>query len=299
MARLPPSARGDASAATQAGPVPADPVSAVELPSRLVFSLLQGAARLAARVHMPLGRLTDLLRTAYFHELRRRHPRDLAAIADKLGVSLRTAGTLNRALREPFYAPENRVEPVREVIAALQLGVRTPAELAARLDLEPAEVRRILTHLVEVGWASVDGEGRAALITEFRNHVADDLERRVDGVNHQMDVVARSVWARFVSERADAAGRTWSFTARPEDVEAAAGRVLAALRAEAIALEEAAMAAGGGRRYGLTVALAPELPLAELPTGGDPARSDEPDAAAPAAVSTSPQRPAAPSEEAP
>lgn len=231
---------------------------AVELPARLVFSLLQAAVRLAARVHMPLDRITDLLRTAYFLEHRRKHPRDLQVIADKLGVSLRTAGSLNKQLKEPFFAPETEVEPIRIITGAL-LGAPSSIEgLAAITQLDIVEVRRAIKHLQELGWVDVDEHEVARLAGTLRSFVTEDLQRRVDGVNHQLAIIADSVWARFARGEDDTAGaRSWSFAARPEDVEAAMERTFKALRAEAVEMEEAALEQGGGARYGITVAFAP------------------------------------------
>lgn len=229
-----------------------------ELPSRLVFSLLQAAVRVAARVHMPLDRITELLRTAYFVEYRRRHPRDLDAVAEKLGVSLRTAGTLNRSLKGDFFAPETRVEPLRLITGALLGQPRTADELEALTGLELAEVKRAIRHLEEVEWATVNEQQQVVLSGRFRSYLNDDRQARVDGINHQMAIVADSVWGRFIRRNDQtAAARTWAFAARPEDVEALISRLLPELRAQAIAMEEGALAEGTRVRYGLTVAVAP------------------------------------------
>lgn len=230
---------------------------AVELPSRLVFSLLQAAVRVAARVRIPLKRLQDLLRTAYFLEYRRRHPRDLSTVAEKLGVSLRTAGTLNRSLRDAFFSPETRVEPVRQITGAVLRSPRTEDDLVALTGLDPAEVRRTLKHLQEVGWVAEE-DGRFRIDTSLRNFVTDDMLRRVDGVNHQLSVIADSVWARFVRKEEQTAGaRTWSFAAREEDVAEAMEATIQMLRAKAIDMEETALEEGVTRRFAITVAFTP------------------------------------------
>lgn len=231
---------------------------AVELPARLVYALLKGAVRVAARVHLPLRTLQDLLRTAYFAEYRRRHPRDLSTVAERLGVSLRTAGSLNRQLREPFFAPETRVEPVRQVTAALLCGALSAEQIEGETGLDAGEVTRVLAHLSEIGWVRQRADGRFGIAASLRVHGNEDLDQRLDAVSHQTTVVADSVWARFArDEQAAAVGRSWTFAARPEDVPAVVARVIATLREEATELEDAAMSAGGGARFGLTVAIAP------------------------------------------
>jgi hypothetical protein len=232
--------------------------AAVELPARLVFSLLTAAVRIAARVEMPLGRLTDLLRTAYFLEHRRRHPRDLAAIAQKLGVSLRTAGTLNRTLRDDFFDAETEVEPIRQVTLALLGHPRSPDALLAETGLDPDALARALDRLRELRWIEDEGEQDLKLAGSFRSFLDTDLDRRIDGVNHQLGVIANSVWFRFAQEGSPrAGGRSWTFAAREEDVAAAMERVFGQLRQEAIRMEDDALREGASTRYGITVAFAP------------------------------------------
>lgn len=236
------------------------PEDAVALPARLVFSLLQAAVRIAARVHMPLKQLQDLVRTAYFLEHRRRHPRDLASVADKLDVSLRTAGSLNARLREAFFTPEREVEPIRAVTTALLAGPLSRAALSEETGLDDADLDRAVTHLAELGWIASDGAGSTWHISRtLRSWVAEDLEARVDGINHQLGIIAEGVWTRFVRHGdAPAAARTWTFAVREQDLPGLVDRVVHVLRAEAVAAEEIALAEdGGGRRVGLTVAIAP------------------------------------------
>jgi hypothetical protein len=219
---------------------------------------LTAAVRIAARVEMPLGRITSLLRTAYFMEYRRRFPRDLAIISEKLDVSIRTAGTLNRQLKDDFFAPETRVEPLRQVTAALLVGVETIEDLMAQTNLEEPEVRRTVNQLVQVGWAKMSDSGALSLEGTLRSFVTEDVQRRVDGVNHQMAIIADSVWETFVAEDRETAGaRSWSFAARPEALAAAMARMFETLRLEAIALEEDALDSGIHDRFGITVAVSP------------------------------------------
>ncbi len=232
--------------------------AAVELPSRLVFSLLQAAVRVAARVHFPLNRMQDLLRTAYFLEYRRRHPRDLATVAEKLGVSLRTAGTLNRSLKDAFFSPETQVEPIRLIMEALVREPRTVEQLEAITGLDRADVERALKHLTEVDWVHAEDATHYTYTGTLRSYVTEDLQKRVHGVNHQLSMIADSVWARFVKGDDQTAGaRSWSFAARPGDVADALGRTFDQLRSEAIELANAGVEQEDARRFGITVAFAP------------------------------------------
>lgn len=238
------------------------PDAVVELSARLLFSFLRGAARLAARFHMPLPRLVELAQLAYFEELRRRSPRDLAAVADELGVSLRTAGTLNKKLKGDFLAPELEVEPLRALTDVLLDGPRLRSQLLAGLsDEDQPRLLRSLQLLTDNGWLEVDGDEedpRYALQTELRSFVSDDLDRRIDGLNHQLDILVASVRQRFVAGNDETArARSWFFAARDDDVPEFIERTVRELRHGAIDLEESALTDGSYRRYGVTVAITP------------------------------------------
>lgn len=230
----------------------------VELSSRLVYSLLKAAVRVAAGFGMPLQRLTQLAQTAYFEELRRTNPRDLQAVADQLGVSVRTAGTIHRRLKGAFFAPENEVAPLRAVTGALLSGARTQAELATATDLDDDALRRALRLLGEHGWVEREGP-RFRVATGIRSFVTDETMRRVDGLNNQMDVLAGSVWARFVDPKPGAGARTWVFAARPQDFEQLMADTVHRMRHDAVDLEERALPGPGWVRFGVTVAFAPVL----------------------------------------
>ena len=232
----------------------------VGLSGRLLFSLLRGAARLAARFHLPLDRFTELAQLAYFQEHRKRSPRDLSAVADELGVSLRTAGTLNKKLKGDFLAPELEVEPLRALTDVLLDGPRTRQELTDHLDDEDAaRISRALELLIDNGWLEVTGDDeRYALQTELRSFVSDDIDRRIDGLNHQLDILVSSVRERFIAGNDQTArARSWFFAAREEDVPKFIEQTVRELRHGAIDLEESALTSGDYRRFGVTVAITP------------------------------------------
>ncbi len=225
--------------------------------SRIVFSLLRAAVRVAAGFGMPLTRVVQLTQLAYFAELRRDRPRDLAGIAEQLGVSLRTAGTLNRKLRTGFFAPENEVEPMRTVTAALLGSDLRLDELVHATGLDEPTLARATRLLVEHGWVQDDG-GVLRMRRGVRSFVAPDASRRIDGLNNQMDVLASSVRHRFAAEPAPtAAGRSWVFAAQRADFTGFVDETVAHMRHRAVDLEEAALRRGTLERYGVTIAFAP------------------------------------------
>lgn len=239
---------------------PKKSASLVELSSRLVFSLLKPAVRTAARFGMPVDRLVELSKLAYFEELRAKAPRDLDSVAKGLGVSYRTAVNFNRAVRGDFFRPEKEVEPLRRICGALVDGPRSAARLAETLGDEVSEdqLRRGLHLLVENGWL-VEEDGVYRLAETLRSYVSDDLERRVDGLNNLLEVLADTVWQRFVERNASTAmARTWVFAARPEQIIEYVESTVRRVRHEVVDLEEAALREGGlSDRYGVTLAFTP------------------------------------------
>lgn len=236
-----------------------DTGTGLSLIGRLVFSLLRAAVRVAARAELPLTQVQELLRTAYFAEYRRRHPRDLATVAGKLGVSLRTAGTLNRQLRDPAFTAETHEAPTRSITGRLAEGPASLDTLVADCALDPDEAPALVDRLVQMSWVHLQDDGTYALTGHLRVFVDEDHHRRVDAVGHQLEIVADAVWARFVKlDEATAGARSWAFVAQPEEVAAALQRTTAHLRAEAVAMETAALASEGPRhRYAITVAFSP------------------------------------------
>jgi DNA-binding transcriptional ArsR family regulator len=247
-----------ASERTTGGTDPAPEVRAVaQLSSRLVYSLLKAAVRVAARSRLPMAELVDLVQLAYFEEVRRHHPRELGVVADALGLSLRSVGTLNRRLKRAFFAAEQAVQPARRITSLLLDGPRSAAELERQAsELEPSQVRRALDLLRQEGWVERSGR-RFSLRTRLRSFVDEELSRRIDALNNQMEIIASSVWARFLDRSEGASGRTWVFAARPADIQAFIAETIRTLRHGAIDLEEAALAEGAFARYGVTVAFSP------------------------------------------
>ncbi len=231
----------------------------VELTSRLIYSLLKGGVRLGVRAGLPMERMVGLLELAYFEEHRRRHPKNLDAVAEELGVSLRTVTTLNKRFKEEFFKPENEVEPLRQVMAALDQGTMTLSELKETLpSMSSRELGRTLKRLESYTWVRKSKDGYAAN-KRLRSYVDETLPRAIDGVNHQVRTIADAVWERFVMGEGDrAAGRSWSFMAVPDQVHAFLKQTLVELRQKAVELEEEAMDDPCRARHHLTIAVAPE-----------------------------------------
>lgn len=232
-----------------------------ELPSRLVYSVLKPAVRLAARFNLTMSRVTELVQLAYFEELRRTHPQHLKDVARSLGVSLRTAASLSQRFKADFFRPETDVEPQRR-ITELLLGRSLQAEeIRAELaDLSAEDVQRALDALVARNWVARDADGTHSVDVRLRSFVDADMSRRVDALNNQMAVLTDAVWARFVRGDEHAVARTWVFAADPAAVLELMQFTIQQLRHGVVDLEEAASAQDVHRMHGITIALAPVEP---------------------------------------
>ena len=232
--------------------------SAAASSSRLVASLLRLAVGVAVKCRMPMKQLTKLVQVTYYMELKKRSGKSLQEIADLLGVSLRTVGVLSAASKKEMYAPEKQVEPMRRINALLQRGPMSRDELVDHLeDLEEEEIDRALHFLQSLEWVQQRG-ARFQLAEVLRSFVDEDVTRRMDALNHQMDVTAAGVWTGFMLGNHDAKARTWSLSAIPEDFSAFAEKAVSYLRHSAVDLEEAATEnPGQAKRYGITLMIAP------------------------------------------
>ena len=227
-----------------------------DLASRLVYSLLKSAAKVAARADLPMGEMLDLAQLAYFEEMRRHHPRELSTIAERLGLSARTVSTLNRRLKQAFFAAETEVQPVRRVASILLDGTKTLAELKrAAPELGDRSVKSALDFLKAKEWVQLENR-RYTLSSRLRSYIDESVTRRIDGLNNQMEILASSVWRRFIEKEDTAIGRSWVFAARPEDIRPLLEETVRSLRHSAIDLEEVAIGTENFSRYGITIAFA-------------------------------------------
>jgi hypothetical protein len=239
-------------------------LSALELQQRLVFSLLKPAVRLCRRFRLPLKQFEALCRLAYFEELRRKGEMTHAEMARVFGTSLRTIGHLERQYRGNFFTPEDEEERRRRVEAVLRDGPATAAAIAAALREPAEEVEPLLQSLRAAGRVLADG-GTWRLDPAFRSLVRADFDARVDGLNHQLEVVVEALRCRFLGGDGPSVARTLSFVGRPEDVERFCRELVRVLRDGCGEAEEAALAEGAAdrREFAVTLALAPARPEGE------------------------------------
>lgn len=240
---------------------PNPPASVIELQRRLVFSLLRPAVRLCRCFGLPLKQLEELARLAYYEELKQEPAATQAELARLLDLSLRTIGNLERQHRGDFLAPAHALALTRQAEEALDQGPLTAAEVAERVpDLSPADAARVLAGLTGAGRARrlPDTEPpRFELNRSFVSLYRNELQARIDGLDHQLEVVVNAVRARFLEEGRPSAARTLSFVASAEGMTRLIDELIRLLRERCSDTEEEALRAGAYERYGVTLAVAP------------------------------------------
>jgi hypothetical protein len=237
--------------------------------NRLVYSLLKPAVSMAARFHVPMRTLSELLRLGYFEALRRQGLSQ-ATIGDRLGQTARHMRTLASKLKGDFFTAEREVGLVRE--AENEVARTSPSLRALHQSLHawPAEqVDGAVATLVAEGRV-VREKGRLRIAPRYLVLSSDKFHHRIDALNHFLDGVTRAIEQRLLFEERDQAMvKTISFVARPAKLEELLRSLEANLRREIAQLEEDAQFEGEGKRYVLGVFAAKDEPEA-LPSSSAP-----------------------------
>ncbi|MEO1267006.1 MAG: hypothetical protein AAFX99_02845 [Myxococcota bacterium] len=240
-----------------------DPPTWSELQRRLAFTLLRPAMRLCRLFRLPLSTVEELCRMAYFEEVRFGGHHSQAETALLMDRSLRTIGNLERQYRSDFLAPESELSFEREVEEMFSSGPLTVDHLAEELPhLDRVDLERLVGSLVNMGRLLEEGdpdgdETRYALNRDFVSLMRDALDAQLDGLGHQLGVIAQAVLSRFVAPERAAMARTLSFVALPEDMEALGDDMVFYLRGKCIKAEEKALKVRAFKRFAVTFAMAP------------------------------------------
>ncbi len=226
---------------------------------RLVYSLLKPVVRAAARFHVPMRTLAELLRLSYFEHLRHEGLTQAAA-GRRLGQTDRHMRSLARKLRSDFFAAERDVGLVREVEDAIAAARPHPEQLAARFPgATEAEIEHAVQRLRAEGRAELAADGRLQAPARYHVLASDQFHHRIDALNHFLDGVYSAVLHRLVfDEREGVMIKTITFCALPESLQAFLTRFEGELRREIATLEEEAEFAGRtDARFSLGLAIAP------------------------------------------
>ncbi|MEO1271243.1 MAG: hypothetical protein AAFX99_24390 [Myxococcota bacterium] len=106
-----------------------------ETRTRVIYSVLVPAVRLAFVFRVPLKELGDLLQMAYYHETKRRGLK-MRETSEQLGVSMRKVAQLSKRLKRNFLKPESDYGLPRQIefmlwaepLSELRIGQALPHE---------------------------------------------------------------------------------------------------------------------------------------------------------------------------
>ena len=189
--------------------------------TRVLFSSLLPAARMATDVLTPLKEMKRLVELAYYREAKRRKLK-MKEIRSLLSVSMSKVGLLSRQLKEHFAQPEANHEIPRRIMALLWAGPLSEKRIAQVLyDLEPEEVSAGIQQLVSQS-KIVEEPGRT--VSQYRlakgqyRLVEDGWMAKIDALNNLLGSVSGAIKARFFNDDNRAFARTVGFRARPEDL---------------------------------------------------------------------------------
>lgn len=226
---------------------------------RLVFSLLKPAVRAAARFHVPVRVLVDLVRLAYF-ELLIHSGLTQAQAARRFGQTERHMRSLARRLRTDFFAAEQEIGLVREIENTVAAQSPLEAELRRQFRaLDATHVDEAIAQLLREERIVRSDDGRLTTSKRYVLLSSDQFKHRIDALNHFLESIDRAMLARLIfDERDEAMMKTISFTAVPAELREFIRRLEGDLRRDVATLEENVTFEGrGGRRYGLAISLAP------------------------------------------
>jgi len=203
--------------------------------------------RIAARFRIPVRTAGELLRLAYFEDLRRQGLSH-ADIAERLGQTERNMRMLERKLKGEFFMAETDVGLVREVEDVIAAHRPTEHALVDRMSSwEPESVAHALGVLLDEGRVERSGK-RLVPAHRYVQLTSSAFHQRIDALNHFLDGVTRAVVQRLVfDETKNAMIKTISFDAHPKAFQRFRNEFEEKLRQDVAELEQTADRAGAVR----------------------------------------------------
>lgn len=248
----------------QPKPTPAESKSIPypEYALRVLFTLFTPAVKAAVDSNYPLDTVRDMMTLALWRETRRKHS-TINLISLIFGKSTRTVKALSARFNKGGYFETSETNLMRRIEDLLRQGPKTLDELAERVPQtsEFDSTRLAVSAMVAQGRIeaqprTVGAAVRYRVVSRHHNlYTEQDWEARVDALQEHLEIIAETVRQRMLSdEPGTAAARTFSFRARPEDVEQFRENVFQFVRDEYQKLE--ANAGNEGRSYSLYAGMA-------------------------------------------
>ena len=240
---------------------------------RVLYKMFTPAVKLAVEFNYPLDTVKDMMTLALWQEARRRHS-TINLISVIFGKSTRTVKALSARFNKGGYFETTETNLMRRIEDLLRQRPMSVDELGDRLPQtsEFDSTRLAVGALVNQGRIEacprvVGAPVRYQVVARHHNIYSEsDWEARLDALGEHLEAVTETIRRRMISDEPEtAAARTFSFRARPEDMDQFREAFFEFIRTNYRELEAAAESDAEARCYSLYAGL---TEMAE-PTEGD------------------------------
>lgn len=195
---------------------------------RVLYASFYPAVKMAVEHNYPLDTVKDMMTLALWQEAKRKHS-TINLISLIFGKSTRTVKALSARFNKGGFFNQTETNLMRRVEDLLRQEPMTLDELAERLphsnefDSSRLAVDALLReNRIEALPCRTGVRPKYSIIARHHDLYSDQgWETRVDALYEHLEVVTETIRRRFLSDSPDdAAARTFSFRARPEDMNA-------------------------------------------------------------------------------
>ena len=243
----------------------AAPIPYPEYVLRILFTTFYPAVKMAVDHNYPLDTVKDMMTLALWREAKRKHS-TINLISLIFGKSTRTVKALSARFNKGGYFEETETNLMRRVEDLLRQRPMTMDELADRLPHcnEFDSTRLAVKALLREGRIQ-EIPARPGARSTYRcvdvHHdlvVDDDWDARIDALTEHLEAVTETIRRRFLDDQPDSAGaRTFSFLARPEEMEKFRDDLFDFVRARYSEMESNAQDADDAQLYALYAGMTP------------------------------------------
>ena len=216
---------------------------------RVLFTTFAPAVKLGLELNYPLDTIKEMMTLALWKEAKAKH-NTINLISLVFGKSTRTLKSLSARYNKGHLFEQSETNLCRQIEDLLQRHPMSLDELSKRLPhfQEFDGACLAVQMLLKEGRISEELRGGKIVYTPIPRHhnlYSEDWELRIDALSEHLDAVAETLRRRFLESSPDpmASARTFSFQARPEDIEEFREELLAFVREKYQALEERARSA--------------------------------------------------------
>jgi predicted transcriptional regulator len=213
---------------------------------RVLFTAFAPAVKLGLELNYPLDTIKEMMTLALWKEAKAKHS-TINLISLVFGKSTRTLKSLSARYNKGHFFEHSETNLCRQIEDLLQRRPMDLDELSKRLpsfqEFDGAYLAvQMLIREGRISEIERDGRVMYTPIPRHHNLFSDDWEVRIDALSEHLEVIAETLRRRYLESRPDeqSAARTFTFQARPEDIEEFREELLEFIREKTRALEERA-----------------------------------------------------------